>query len=119
MDFTIYHNPECSNSRNTLALLRQAGVQPDIVEYLQYPLNAEQLRALFAKASLSVRDAMRDKETVYRELKLDNLALSEQQLLDAIAAHPALMNRPFVVTNAFARLCRPPETVFELLPAAK
>jgi arsenate reductase (glutaredoxin) len=115
MSITIYHNPRCSNSRNALALLREAGKEPVVVDYLANPPSREQLRDMVAKAGLSVRDAMRSKEAVYGELGLADPALSDEALLDAMVAHPVLINRPFVVTPKGVRLCRPPELVKELL----
>jgi|SRR5690625_992429 len=112
---TIYHNPRCSKSRETLALLREKGIEPTIVEYLKTPLNADQLRQLFAQANLSVREAMRTGEDEYKELQLADDSLSDDELLAAIEKHPRLMNRPFVVTEKGARLCRPVEIVNEIL----
>lgn len=112
---TIYHNPRCSKSRETLALLREKGIEPTIIEYLQSPLKATELQELFTSAGLSVRQAMRTREDVYKELALDNETLSDAELLAAIEKHPRLMNRPFVVTNKGARLCRPVEVVNEIL----
>ena len=112
---TIYHNPRCSTSRNTLALIREQGHEPQIVEYLKTPLNAGQLAELIHSAGLSVREAMRAKEAVYAELKLDDPALSDAQLLKAIKENPILLNRPFVTTPKGARLCRPVEAVLEIL----
>lgn len=115
MDITIYHNPRCSNSRGALALLREAGKEPVIVDYLATPPSREQLRDMIARAGLSVREAMRSKEALYEELGLGEASVSDDALLDAIAAHPILLNRPFVVTPKGVRLCRPPELVNELL----
>lgn len=112
---TIYHNPRCSTSRNTLQLIREQGQEPRIVEYLKTPLNAEQLAQLIRDAGLTVREAMRAKEPVYAELKLDDPALGDEQLLRAIAEHPILLNRPFVTTPKGTRLCRPVEAVREIL----
>lgn len=112
---TIYHNPRCSTSRNTLQILRDQGIEPTIVEYLKTPLSAEQLQVLIRDAGLTVREAMRAKEAVYAELKLDDPALSDAQLLQAMQTHPALLNRPFVSTSKGTRLCRPIETVHEIL----
>lgn len=116
MTSTIYHNPGCSNSRGALALLREAGIEPRIVDYLSQPPSREELAGLIAAAGLSARDAMRTKEAVYAEMNLADPDLSEDALLDAIAAHPVLLNRPFVVTPLGTRLCRPPELVFGILP---
>jgi arsenate reductase len=113
---TIYHNPACGTSRNTLALIRNAGIEPVIIEYLRAPPAREQLKALIAAAGLSVREALREKGTPYQELGLDNPALGDEQLLDAMMAHPILINRPFVVTSLGTRLCRPSELVLDILP---
>jgi arsenate reductase len=113
---TIYHNPGCSNSRETLAILREQGIAPEIVEYLNTPLSKDELRALIAKLDIPVRDLLREKEAAYAELDLANPAKSDDELLDAIVAHPILMNRPVVVTPLGARLCRPPEKALEILP---
>jgi arsenate reductase (glutaredoxin) len=115
MDTTIYHNPRCGNSRNALALLREQGIEPRVVEYLDTPPTREELREMIARAGLTVREAMRPKEAVYGELGLDDPALSDDALLDAMLAHPILMNRPFVVTPKGVRLCRPPELVREII----
>jgi arsenate reductase len=116
MDVIIYHNPQCGTSRNTLALIRNAGIEPQIVEYLKTPLTREALQQLIAKAGLSVRDLLREKGTLYHELKLDDATLSDDALLDAMIEHPILINRPLVVTPKGARLCRPSELVIDLLP---
>ncbi|MFL6675260.1 MAG: arsenate reductase (glutaredoxin) [Massilia sp.] len=115
MDITIYHNGRCGTSRNTLAAIREAGIEPNVVDYLATPPSREQLRQLIAAAGLTVREAMRTKEAVYAELKLDDPGLSDQALLDAMVAHPILINRPFVVTPKGVRLCRPMERVQEIL----
>lgn len=115
-DVTIYHNPECGTSRNTLALIRNAGVEPTIIEYLKTPPARETLVDLIAKAGLKVRDAIRVKGTPYRDLGLDDPSLSDDQLLDAMLAHPILINRPFVVTPWGVRLARPSEVVLDILP---
>jgi arsenate reductase len=116
MDITIYHNPACGTSRNTLALIRNAGVEPHIVEYLKHPPAREVWKELIAAAGLSVRAAIREKGTAYAELGLDDPALSDDQLLDAMFATPILINRPFVVTPHGVRLCRPSELVLDILP---
>jgi arsenate reductase len=113
---TIYHNPGCSNSRETLAILREQGIAPEIVEYLKTPLSKDELRALIAKLDIPVRDLLREKEAAYAELDLANPATSDDELLDVFVAYPILMNRPVVVTPLGARLCRPPEKVLEILP---
>jgi arsenate reductase len=116
MDITIYHNPSCGTSRNTLALIRNTGIEPTIVEYLKTPPSREVLKELIAKAGLTVREAIREKGTPYAELGLDNPALTDDELLDAMLAHPILINRPFVVAPNGVRLCRPSEVVLDILP---
>jgi arsenate reductase len=116
MQATIYHNPKCSTSRNTLAMMRNAGIEPEIIEYLQTPPSRERLQALIREAGLSVRDALRQKEALHAELRLDRPELTDDELLDAMLAHPVLINRPFVVTELGTRLCRPSELVLDLLP---
>ena len=115
MSVTIYHNNACSNSRGALALIREAGIEPVIIEYVQQPPTKAVLKELVAKAGLTARGAMRVKDALYLELGLDDEALSEDQLLEAMVAHPKLMNRPFVVTSKGVRLARPPELVKEIL----
>ncbi|CAA2160936.1 arsenate reductase (glutaredoxin) [Methylobacterium brachiatum] len=117
IDVVIYHNPDCGTSRNTLAMIRNAGIEPHVVEYLKTPPARALLKQLLARAGLSVRDALREKGTPYAELGLGDPALSDDQLFDAIAAHPILLNRPLVVSPKGVRLCRPSEAVLELLPA--
>ncbi|MDB5525205.1 MAG: arsC [Rhizobium sp.] len=117
MDVTIYHNPDCGTSRNTLALIRHAGIEPTVIEYLKTPPSRDQLRKMIADAGLSVRAAIREKGTPYAELGLDNPALTNDQLLDAMLEHPILINRPFVITPMGTRLSRPSEAVFDILPA--
>jgi arsenate reductase len=112
---TIYHNPACGTSRNTLAMIRNSGEEPTIIEYLQHPPSREQLVQMIRDAGLTVRDAIRQKATPYAELGLDDAALSDDQLLDAMLTHPILINRPFVVTSRGTRLCRPSELVLEIL----
>ena len=116
MDITIYHNPKCGTSRNTLALIRNTGVEPQVVEYLAQPPSREQLRAMIASAGLTVREAIRSKEGRFAELGLDDATVSDDALLDAMVANPILINRPFVVTPAGVRLCRPSELVLDILP---
>jgi len=116
MNTTIFHNPACGTSRNTLALIRHAGIEPTIIEYLQAPPTRERLVGLIAAAGLGVRDALRQKGTPYAELGLDDPSLSDDQLLDAMMAEPILINRPFVETPVGTRLCRPSEVVLEILP---
>jgi arsenate reductase (glutaredoxin) len=113
---TIYHNPQCGTSRNTLALIRNSGAEPEIIEYLKNPPSRERLCALASRMGVGIRDLLRRKGTPYDELGLENPALSDEQLLDAIEAHPILINRPIVETELGAKLCRPSEVVLELLP---
>jgi arsenate reductase len=113
---TIYHNPACGTSRNTLAILRHAGIEPNVVEYLKTPASKEQLRKLIADAGLPVRGILREKGTPYAELGLADPKWSDEQLLDFIVQHPILMNRPIVVTPLGTKLCRPSEEVLEILP---
>lgn len=115
---TIFHNPACGTSRRTLALIRDAGIEPAIVEYLKTPPTREQLVGLIRDSGLSVREAMREKEPLFASLQLDDPALGDEQLLDAMLANPILINRPFVVTARGTRQCRPPERVLEILPPA-
>jgi arsenate reductase len=115
MDITIYHNPQCSTSRNTLAAIRDAGHEPRVVEYLATPPAREELLRLLAASGLSPREAIRNKESLYAELGLGAPGVSDAQLLDAMLAHPVLLNRPFVVTPKGARLCRPLEKLGEIL----
>ena len=115
MDITIYHNPHCSNSRNTLAAIREAGLEPRIVAYLEAPPSREELVRMLAAAGLRPREAIRGKESLYTDLGLGADDVSDDALIDAMLAHPVLMNRPFVVTPKGVRLCRPPETVREIL----
>ncbi len=116
MDVVIYHNPDCGTSRNTLALIRNAGVEPHVVEYLKTPPSRALLREMIARAGITVREAIREKGTPYAELGLDDPALSDDQLLDAMVEHPILINRPLVVTPKGVALCRPSEAVLNLLP---
>ena len=112
---TIYHNPACGTSRNALGLIREAGIEPTIIEYLETPPDRGTLEALIQKMQVPVRDVVRQKESLYSELALQNA--SDETLLDAMLAHPVLINRPIVVTPLGTRLCRPPESVLDLLPA--
>jgi len=116
MDVIIYHNPACETSRNVLALIRNSGVEPHIIEYLKCPPTRIMVNALVQRAGLTLREALREKGAPYAELGLANPALSDETLLDAIDAHPILLNRPFVVTPKGVRLCRPSERVIDLLP---
>ncbi|MES2279831.1 MAG: arsenate reductase (glutaredoxin) [Pseudomonadota bacterium] len=113
---TIYHNPGCGTSRNVLALIRNTGVEPEVIEYLKTPPSRQKLVELLAQMAIPVRDLLRRKGTPYDELGLDDAALSDEALLDAIVAHPILMNRPVVVTPLATRLCRPSEAVLDILP---
>jgi arsenate reductase len=116
MDAIIYHNPACGTSRNTLAMIRNAGIEPHVIEYLKTPPARALLQQLIARMGLSVREALREKETPYAELGLGSTALTDDQLLDAMMAHPILINRPIVVTPKGVKLCRPSELVLDLLP---
>lgn len=115
-DITIYHNPKCGTSRNVLALIRNSGVEPTVVEYLKTPLDRPALRALLARLQVGVREVLRQKGTPYDELDLDNPAWTDEQLLDFVVQHPILLNRPIVVTPLGAKLCRPSEQVLDILP---
>ncbi|MPS77707.1 MAG: arsenate reductase (glutaredoxin) [Achromobacter sp.] len=114
---TIYHNPKCGTSRNTLALIRNAGIEPQVIEYLKTPPDRDTLVDLISRAGLSVREAMRQKEAIYKELGLDDESLDDTALIDAMLANPILINRPIVVTPAGVRLCRPSELVLDILDA--
>jgi arsenate reductase len=114
---TIYHNPDCGTSRNTLALIRNSGVEPRIVEYLKTPISREELTSLLFLMGMTPRQLLREKGTPYHELGLDNPDLTDGQLMDAMMAHPILINRPIVVTPLGVKLCRPSETVLDLLIA--
>jgi len=114
---TIYHNPACGTSRNTLALIRHAGLEPNVIEYLETPPARAELVRMIADAGMTVREAIREKGTPFAELGLDNPDLTDDQLLDAMLADPILINRPFVVTPMGTRLARPSEAVLDLLPA--
>ena len=116
MDVVIYHNPDCGTSRNTLGLIRNAGVEPHVVEYLKTPPSRQMLQRLIARMNVTVRDLLREKGTPYAELGLAEPTLSDAALLDAMMAHPILINRPIVVTPLGVRLCRPSEAVLDLLP---
>ncbi|WP_367103953.1 arsenate reductase (glutaredoxin) [uncultured Psychrobacter sp.] len=111
----IFHNPNCGTSRNTLAIMKASGEQPEVVEYLKNPPTRDYLVELLAKMNLSPRELLRSKEAINDELGLDNPELSDNDIIDAIMAHPILINRPIVVTDKGAALCRPSERVFELL----
>jgi arsenate reductase len=119
MDAIIYHNPDCGTSRNTLAMIRNAGIEPHVIEYLKTPPTRALLKQLVARMGISVRDLLREKGTPYKELGLGNEALTDDQLLEAMMAHPILINRPIVVTPKGVKLCRPSELVLDLLPAQR
>ena len=116
MTVTIYHNPDCGTSRNTLAMIRQSGVEPEIIEYLRTPPSRERLVELIAAMGIKVRDLLRRKDTPYAELGLDDARWSDEELIDFMMTHPILINRPIVVTEKGVRLCRPSEVVLEILP---
>jgi arsenate reductase len=116
MDVIIYHNPDCGTSRNTLAMIRNAGVEPHVIEYLKTPPTRAMLTQLIARMGISVRALLREKGTPYAELGLGNPALTDDQLLEAMMAHPILINRPIVVSPKGVKLCRPSEDVLDLLP---
>ncbi|WOK37600.1 arsenate reductase (glutaredoxin) [Sphingomonas sp. C3-2] len=116
-DIIIYHNPECGTSRNALAMIRNAGIEPHVVEYLKTPPSRALLESLIARAGISPRALLREKGTPYAELGLDNPDLSNAQLVDAMMAHPILINRPLVVSPLGVKLCRPSEEVLDLIPA--
>lgn len=117
MSVTIYHNPDCGTSRNTLALIRNAGIEPTIIEYLRTPPDRDTLSALVAAMGVPVRDVLREKGTPYADLDLDNPKWTDAQLIDFMLSHPILINRPIVVTERGTRLCRPSEVVLDILPA--
>lgn len=116
MNAVILHNPACGTSRNVLALIRHAGLEPEIIDYVAHPPTRDRLQALIVGAGLDVRGALRQKGTPYLELGLDDPTLSDEALLDAMLAHPILINRPFVETDLGMRLARPSEMVLEILP---
>jgi arsenate reductase len=115
MTITIYHNPSCGTSRNTLAMIRASGVEPEVIEYLKTPPGREKLVELISKMGISPRLLLREKGTPYAELGLDDLSLSEDALIDAMMQHPILINRPIVVTAKGVKLCRPSELVLTIL----
>lgn len=117
MSITIYHNPACGTSRNTLAMIRNAGIEPQIIEYLNAPPTRAEMQDMIRDAGLTVREALREKGTPFADLGLANPSLTDDQLLDAMVAHPILLNRPFVITELGVRLCRPSELVLEILPS--
>ncbi|MCB5423818.1 arsenate reductase (glutaredoxin) [Altererythrobacter sp. CC-YST694] len=117
MDVVIYHNPECGTSRNTLAMIRNAGIEPHVVEYLKTPPSRAMLEGLIERAGIAPRALLREKGTPYAELGLDNPDLTDARLIDAMMEHPILINRPLVVSPLGVKLCRPSEEVLDLLPA--
>ena len=116
---TIYHNPACGTSRNVLGLIRNSGIEPRVVEYLRTPPGRDELASLIRRMGVPVRAVLREKGTPYAALGLGDPALTDDQLLDAMLAHPILINRPIVVSPLGVRLCRPSETVLDLLPDAQ
>lgn len=119
MSVTIYHNPACGTSRNTLALIRNAGIEPTVIEYLKTPPDRDTLATLIANMGVPVREVLREKGTPYAELGLADPKWSDAQLIDFMLAHPILINRPIVVTERGARLCRPSEMVLNILPGSQ
>ena len=115
-DITIYHNPQCGTSRNVLALIRNTGAEPEVIEYLKTPPTRDKLLELIAQMAIPVKEMMRRKEALYDTLALDNPLLGDDALIDAMLAHPVLINRPIVVTALGTCLCRPSETVLDILP---
>lgn len=118
-DIIIYHNPECGTSRNALAMIRNAGIEPHVIEYLKTPPSRALLESLIARTGLAPRELLREKGTPFSELGLDNPALTDAQLIDAMMDHPILINRPLVVSPLGVKLCRPSEAVLDLLPATQ
>jgi arsenate reductase (glutaredoxin) len=119
MTVTIYHNPDCGTSRNTLAMIRNAGIEPTIIEYLKTPPTRETLVELIKKSGLTVREVVRQKGTPYADLGLHDPLVTDDQLIDAMLEHPILINRPLVATDHGVRLCRPSEVVLDILPEAR
>ena len=119
VDIVIYHNPECGTSRNTLAMIRNAGIEPHVIEYLKTPPSRALLVELIDRAGITPRDLLREKGTPYAELGLGDDALSDDTLVDAMMAHPVLINRPLVISPLGVKLCRPSEAVLDLLPDAQ
>jgi arsenate reductase len=117
-EIKIYHNPNCSNSRNALAIIREHGHEPEVILYLDTPPTRQELQAIIQATGGSTRALMRSKEAIYGELGLNNPHLTEDALIDAMRVHPVLMNRPIVITSKGTRLCRPPELVLDILPKA-
>ena len=116
MDVIIYHNPECGTSRNTLAMIRNAGIEPHVIEYLKTPPTRVMLQNLIVRMGIPVRALLREKGTPFHELSLSDQSLPDEHLLDAMLAHPILINRPMVVSPVGVRLCRPSEAVLDILP---
>jgi len=116
MSVTIYHNPDCGTSRNTLAMIRQSGVEPTVIEYLKTPPSHQRLEELISAMGISVRALLREKGTPYRELGLDDPKWTDEQVIDQMLEHPILINRPIVVTAKGVKLCRPSEAVLDILP---
>ena len=119
MDVVIYHNPDCGTSRNTLGLIRNAGIEPHVIEYLKTPPSRALLAQLIARMAITPRALLRENGTPFRDLGLDDAALDDASLIDAMMAHPILINRPIVVSAEGVRLCRPSETVLDLLPVQR
>lgn len=119
VDIVIYHNPECGTSRNVLGLIRNAGIEPHVVEYLKIPPSRALLVELIDRAGITPRELLREKGTPYAELGLGDMSLSDHALVDAMVAHPILINRPLVVSPLGVKLCRPSEAVIDLLPASQ
>lgn len=117
IDVIIYHNPECGTSRNALAMIRNAGIEPHVIEYLKTPPSRALLESLIARAGMGARSLLREKGTPYADLDLDNAELSDSALIDAMMEHPILINRPLVVSPLGVKLCRPSEEVLDLIPA--
>lgn len=115
-EVTIYHNPKCGTSRNTLALIRNAGIEPQVIHYLETPPSREELVQLMAAGGMSAREVLRSKGDVYDELKLDDAKWTDDELLDLMIAHPILINRPIVITSMGTKLCRPSALVLDILP---
>ena len=115
-DITIFHNPDCGTSRDVLALIRHAGVEPNVIEYLKTPPSTAEIRSLLAAMGMTVRELLREKGTPYAELGLGDTSLSDDALVDAMMTHPILINRPIVVSPLGVKLCRPSEAVLDLLP---
>jgi arsenate reductase len=119
VDIVIYHNPACGTSRNTLAMIRNAGIEPHVIEYLKTPPSRALLESLIARAGMTPRALLREKGTPFAKLGLDDDSLSDAALIDAMMAHPILINRPLVVSPLGVKLCRPSEAVLDILPAAQ